>query len=54
MERLRSVVSHWSGSLRNDRDGAVSIWIAGGLVALLGISGLAVDMSSFYVMRDRL
>lgn len=54
MQRLRSVISHWSGSFRDNRDGAVSIWLAGGLVAMLGISGMAVDMSYFYVMRDRL
>lgn len=54
MGRVRSVLSLWLAAFRGDCRGSVSIWFAGGLVATLGISSLAVDMSYFYVTSNRL
>jgi hypothetical protein len=36
------------------RAGGVSIWVAASLVAVVGMAGLAVDSSYFFVMSNRL
>ncbi len=38
----------------SDSRGSVYVWVAGGLLATLGLAGLAVDMSYFYVLRNQL
>jgi hypothetical protein len=36
------------------RTGGVQIWVAGALIAVVGMAGLAVDSSYFFVMNNRL
>ncbi len=54
MRRARRVLSLWLHALWADCQGTVAIWFAGGLVAVLGMSSMAVDMSYFYVTRNNL
>lgn len=55
MEKIvhKHLISHIK-DFTNDCRGSVYVWIAGGLLATLGLAGLAVDMSYFYVLRNQL
>jgi len=38
----------------DDRRGAVYIWVAFGMLGMIGFAGLAVDMSYFYAVRNQM
>ena len=52
-ERLRGFLGHLR-AIGEDCRGGVQIWVAGSLIAVVGLAGFAVDGSYFYVLRNQL
>lgn len=39
---------------RSDEQGAISVWLAGGMTAIIGVGALAVDVGNLYMQETRL